>query len=192
MEDFKKGRIKVLTNCGLFTEGIDIVKLDAVQLLRPTKSLALYLQMVGRCLRVSKDKKKAIILDHANNFENHGLPSDKREWTLDTKKKDNDEGGTVGTKTCPECFLVLSSMAKVCPSCGHKFVVVKPRIVEEVDGELVELDRKKEIMKRKQEVHACKSFEELVELGKSRGYSRPKGWAKHVMAAREAKKKKSQ
>jgi superfamily II DNA or RNA helicase len=83
MSAFREGRIRVLTNCALFDEGLDIPGLDGVILARPTASLGRYLQMVGRALRPSPDKDHASIIDLAGNWERHGLPDDERGWGLD-------------------------------------------------------------------------------------------------------------
>jgi superfamily II DNA or RNA helicase len=83
MSAFREGSVKVLTNCALFDEGLDIPGLDGVILARPTSSLGRYLQMVGRALRPSPDKPHATIIDLAGNWERHGLPDDERVWGLD-------------------------------------------------------------------------------------------------------------
>lgn len=79
---FRNGNIKILSNVGIINEGFDLPDCDAVQLARPTKSLTLYLQQVGRCLRPHYDKNHAIILDNAGCWIEHGLPSIDREWSL--------------------------------------------------------------------------------------------------------------
>ena len=83
MTAFREGRIRVLSNCALFDEGLDIPGLDAVILARPTASLSRFLQMVGRSLRPSPDKPHASIIDLAGNWTRHGLPDDDRVWSLD-------------------------------------------------------------------------------------------------------------
>jgi superfamily II DNA or RNA helicase len=87
MEAFRTGAIRVLSNCALFTEGLDVAGIEAVILARPTKSLGLWLQMVGRALRPSPGKEYAIIIDLGGNWERFGLPADDREWTLDGIEK---------------------------------------------------------------------------------------------------------
>lgn len=87
IDAFRNGRLTVLTNCALITEGFDVPDCGAVQLVRPTKSLALYLQMVGRALRPADGKDNAIILDHGENVMRHGFPDDPREWELTTTKR---------------------------------------------------------------------------------------------------------
>lgn len=83
LEKFKQGKIWVLSNCALFDEGLDIPALESVQIAKPTKSLTRWLQMVGRSLRPFEGKENAVILDHTKNWAIHGLPTRKREWTLD-------------------------------------------------------------------------------------------------------------
>jgi len=78
---FRHGHTLILCNCNIITEGFDLPEIEVVQLARPTQSLALYLQMVGRALRY-KPNKTAIILDHANNWQIHGSPKDDFTWTL--------------------------------------------------------------------------------------------------------------
>lgn len=79
---FQSGELLVLTNCGIISEGFDVPGVEAVQILRPTKSEALYLQQVGRALRVAPGKEYAIILDHTQNWQLHGLPDEERVWSL--------------------------------------------------------------------------------------------------------------
>lgn len=86
MEAFKVGSIKVLCNCNLFDEGLDLNGIEAVILARPTAALSRFLQSVGRSLRPSEDKPNAVIIDLAGNYERHGFPCDDRDWTLDGVK----------------------------------------------------------------------------------------------------------
>lgn len=87
INQFKSGEIKILSNYGLITEGFDVPGCEVVQIARPTQSLGLYLQMVGRGLRPADGKPHAIILDHAGVVFAHGFPDDPREWSLDGCKK---------------------------------------------------------------------------------------------------------
>lgn len=80
IERFKSGEIKVLVNVDIFTEGFDCPDVSFIQLARPTKSLALYLQQVGRGLRISKGKIKTIILDNVGLYNYFGLPDADRKW----------------------------------------------------------------------------------------------------------------
>lgn len=80
IEDFKRGKIKVLCNVDIFSEGFDCPDIEFVQLARPTKSLSLYLQQVGRGLRISEGKKKVIFLDNVGLYNRFGVPAAPRFW----------------------------------------------------------------------------------------------------------------
>ena len=80
IEAFKKGDIQVLVNVDIFSEGFDCPDVEFVQLTRPTLSLAKYLQMVGRGLRVAKGKKNCVIIDNVGLYRVFGLPSQVWNW----------------------------------------------------------------------------------------------------------------
>lgn len=82
VNDFRNNKFKILCNVNIFTEGFDCPDVDAVQLARPTKSLTLFLQQVGRCMRPFQDKQYGIVLDNAGLWKEHGLPKMERNWTL--------------------------------------------------------------------------------------------------------------
>ncbi|GHT75560.1 hypothetical protein AGMMS50262_11190 [Bacteroidia bacterium] len=84
---FREGRIKVLSNVDIVSEGFDVPDCEAVQLARPTQSLGLYLQQVGRCMRPAENKSEGIILDNAGLWLEHGFCQQDRVWTLEGKKK---------------------------------------------------------------------------------------------------------
>ena len=77
---FRKGEVTILLNVNIFSEGFDCPDLEFVQLARPTKSLSMYLQQVGRGLRISDGKEKVIILDNVGLFNKFGFPSARRKW----------------------------------------------------------------------------------------------------------------
>ncbi|MCQ8279885.1 DEAD/DEAH box helicase [Acetobacteraceae bacterium KSS8] len=100
LDDLAAGRIQVLTAADVVSEGVDIPAVAGAILLRPTCSVGLYLQQVGRALRPKPDGSRAIILDHVGNARKHGFPSDPRNWTLDgSKPKD-----AVKIRTCDTCL----------------------------------------------------------------------------------------
>lgn len=94
-DDFRDGKILVLCNVGIATEGVDIPGVECVQAVRPTKALWMYLQMVGRGSRIAPGKENYIFLDHANWIVEHGVPNADRKWTLKGKKKNADSGQKV-------------------------------------------------------------------------------------------------
>jgi superfamily II DNA or RNA helicase len=186
LSEFSKGRIQVLASCDLISEGFDVPAIEAAILLRPTQSLGLYLQQVGRALRTFPGKTEAVILDHAGNVKRHGLPDEDRVWSLDgSPKRKGAQRSEVPVKTCGACFATVASAATHC-ACGFEFPVIK-REVEHVEGELQEVDLTTVVRQRRQEQSRAQSFDELVAIGKSRGMRRAELWAKHVIRARHAK-----
>jgi DNA repair protein RadD len=187
LADLGVGRIQVLTSCQLIGEGVDVPSVTGCQLLRPTKSVSLHLQMVGRCLR-PQEGKTAVILDHVGNYTRPGLCHhlNPPEWTLDGVVKKKKEAA-MSVKECPECQAAMVSTARSCPECGHEFVV-EPRVIEVVKGELREVSAE-EVARRqlRAEQRKCGSLEELVAHGIRAGMKNPQGWARHVMAARSMK-----
>lgn len=190
---FRNGQVQVLCNVDLFGEGFDLPAIECAILLRPTQSLGLYLQQVGRALRPFPGKKEAIILDHAGNCERHGLPDEDRDWSLSGAGSNGRKGNadSASVRICKRCFAAQPFGTKVCKICGTTFEV-QSREVDHVEGDLEEVD--KELFRRQQRriQGQAKTFEELVELGKQKGYASPYGWAKHIMRAREAKKSRNQ
>jgi superfamily II DNA or RNA helicase len=86
VQEFRDGHIRILCNVNIFTEGFDCPDVEVVILARPTKSLALYLQQVGRVMRPSEGKEYGYILDNANLMEEHGSPIQDFHWTLDATR----------------------------------------------------------------------------------------------------------
>ncbi len=166
--------VAVFSNVDLVSEGFDVPGIDAVFLLRPTASLGLYLQQVGRALRPATGKT-ALIVDHVGNYTRHGLPDDPRVWSLDGAAKA--EPSTLKIKTCARCYAVERVWAARCSQCGAAFVAVaQPREVAQVEGELAEVDVAALRRARAFEEHRCTTFEQLVALGVARGYKA--GWAR--------------
>ncbi len=181
---FSAGRIHVLTSCDLVSEGFDLPAVEVAILLRPTQSLALHLQQMGRALRPFPGKEAAIILDHAGNTARHGLPDDPRAWSLDGKdarKKKEGERATA-IKVCPKCFAAVLSAVTECPECDHKFIA--ERVVAQVEGTLTEVDVAVQRAAAKRAQGNAVSYDELVALGRSRGYRNPTAWARYVWNAR--------
>ncbi|MGE4259239.1 MAG: DEAD/DEAH box helicase [Candidatus Babeliales bacterium] len=183
LDALASGKLKVLTSCELIGEGLDIPAVTAVIMLRPTLSLSVYLQQIGRALRPADNKPYAIILDHAGNTHRHGLPTEPREWTLEGRPKGKRrsqlrDGPEI--RQCPKCFYVHEPQP-ICPNCNHAYQI-KERKIKQIEGELVELSRssfKTERAKRR-------SFEDLQKFAKAKGYK--PGWAWRVYNARKRKR----
>jgi DNA repair protein RadD len=131
------GDLKVLTSCALIGEGVDVPSVGGCILLRPTASVGLHLQMIGRCLR-PQPGKTAVILDHVGNVPRLGHHLEERDWTLDGLRK-RDREAAPSVKVCPQCFATSISTAQVCRECGHVFAPPERRELKQVDGELVEM-----------------------------------------------------
>jgi len=141
IEDLGKGKIHVLTSCDIISEGTDIPILAGVILLRPTNSLSLHRQQIGRSLRIYPGKKYAYILDHVGNSFRHGFPEDIIDWKL-TKDIIQYEP-LVQKKSCPMCFRAHKPR-KYCPDCGYEYKTEGgKRLPKEVEGELQILNKEK-------------------------------------------------
>lgn len=155
------GRLHVLTSCDIISEGTDIPTVTAAILLRPTQSLSLHLQQIGRVLRpiyaegfdlettegrlsamAAGPKPRAVILDHVGNLNRHGYAEDPRAWTLDSSKtrraRKKDDLVEVKVRQCPACYCCHGPLLTVCPNCGHRHET-KVREIRTVEGTLVEL-----------------------------------------------------
>ena len=183
---FAAGNLQVLVTVDVVSEGFDIPAAGCAILLRPTQSLGLYLQQVGRVLRPAPNKAAAIVLDHVGNVHRHGWPDDFREWSLDDRERrtrangDGDAAPTV--RTCPECFAAFKP-APLCPCCGAA-CAPPPRLIRQQDGELRELKRKA-VQQRVSERKKAQTLQQLIAVGQARGMRNPVGWAKHVHNARQ-------
>jgi superfamily II DNA or RNA helicase len=191
IRDFSAHRLHLMTSCDLVSEGFDVPGMVGALLLRPTQSLALNLQQVGRSLRICDGKTHAVILDHVGNSARHGLPDDDREWSLEgrEKKKKTKDPDDVAIKQCKKCYAISRATALVCRECGHPFEG-QPRVIAEKEGELQEVDPKLERLKFIQDRAAAQDLDELIKVGKLRGFNNPVGWAKHILSARAEKRAK--
>ena len=166
------GEIQVLTACDLLTEGVDSPSVRASILLRPTKSLIVYIQSAGRALRPKPDGSTALILDHAGSFMKFGLIDDDREWTLEGRKKRARAGdgiAAVPVRQCSRCYLAHKP-APVCPGCGFVYLV-EVRKPEVIAGELAVIDAAALRRVRQKEEREARTYKQLCDLAKKRQYS---------------------
>lgn len=117
---FKAGQLRALTSMDVLTTGYDEPAIDAIAMLRPTKSTGLYVQMVGRGFRLHASKVNTLVLDFAGNVESHG-PVD-----AITVERAADAGLTAGehaapSKVCPMCQEIVFLGARTCPACEFAF-----------------------------------------------------------------------
>ena len=178
----RAGRLDLVACAQLWIAGVDVPEIDAVIWLRPTASLTAWLQGNGRGLRIAPGKTDLLVLDHVGNCGRLDHPLVVHEWKLDGRvKRDREKAPSV--KVCPRCFAAMASVARVCQECGHEFAP-EVRELRTVPGELVELAARA----RKREQGSAQTLEDLIMLGRQRGMKNPHGWAKHVLAARMARR----
>ena len=179
---FDAGQVQVLVTVDVVSEGFDIPAASCAILLRPTQSLGLYLQQVGRVLRPAPGKQAAVVLDHVGNVHRHGWPDDPRQWSLEGVSRRAGTGGLAAptVRTCPQCFAAFKPQP-VCPCCGHEQPAPKTRPMRQVDGELQEL-RREGVRQRVAERRKARTLPQLLALAKQRGYS--PAWAYKVHNAR--------
>jgi len=141
--EFRKGQIEVLCNVNIFSEGFDCPDVEFIQLARPTKSHALYLQQVGRGFRKTDDKDKVIILDNVGLYNKFGLPSEEIDWNkyfagnggTETRVKEN-------SKSSKEVFFIEEGdeeVIKISTTATEEQISSQYKIVE--DFPLITLKR---------------------------------------------------
>lgn len=192
MDDFRNGTVKVLCNVDLVSEGFNVPDCSCVILLRPTKSLVVYLQQSMRCMRYRKDKQ-AVIIDQVGNFELFGLPDSYHMWNLEDRKH---KSHNIGVVTCDYCYAAFSftTLLKLpvhydkdnkryvnCPNC--QLPIYLPNLINK-KGQL-EMSNDDELTTIKQfkfttnyealkNPHNMKTRAELEKFAKAKGYK--KGW----------------
>lgn len=144
----ERGETSIIINCFLMSYGVDVPSVECIVLGRPTRSLTMYLQMVGRGLRPSLEtgKTACIIIDHGHVVENLGLPQSDFAWTLDSARNVNTEALKANSRksadekprTCGQCtaLWLTSEQGNACPSCGWAPALkAKPIGVQDADLE---------------------------------------------------------
>ena len=140
LADLALGKLLIVSNCGILSEGYDNPAISVCIQARPTMSLSLHLQQIGRVLRPHPDKVVAKVLDHAGNTLRHGFASDDHLVDLSKgigQKKDPQE--KIPTlRTCSQCYAVLPAGMTECPSCGAQLGAL-PKPVKTAAGNLREV-----------------------------------------------------
>ena len=191
LDSFRSGEFAVLCNVGIISEGVSIDEVSCCLLLRPTESVALGIQQMMRCMRYLPGKT-AKIIDFVGNYTRIGLPDDERVWSLGEplkRKPRTDGNGDFYIRSCPQCYMTFKT-APICPFCGAEYPLHPREIKAHEDIELrritaedmarVEAEKKKARM----EQGRAQTFEELVAIGKARGFKNPAYWAAQVMRGR--------
>lgn len=197
---FARREILVVCFCTMLEFGFDLSQYSGMDVciesgsdLKPSKSLSSMCQWWGRLLRYKN--YPAIINDHVNNFLEHEYPCTPREWTLEDREQGKRATGEKVTpvKQCVLCHF-CSRPSPVCPNCGH-VREVKSRELDEVEGALVEVDRKalkfereKEAKDRMRRQQQARTLDELIAFAKAEGYKAPEFYASKIFTARKAKR----
>lgn len=179
IDGLTSGRYRILTFCDLISEGTDIPRIECVILLRRTKSITLFLQVIGRGLRWLPGKGDLIIIDAVGNYYDHGFPDEEHEWALEYDKKKAKKKPKPVTN-CEKCFRQYSSKPR-CPRCNTE-TPSHESAPTQIDGELVKADPETMKHARKEERKQLKTLEDLENYARIKGYK--KGWARHIWEAR--------
>jgi len=173
------GETLILSNVALLAEGWDSPRVETIILARPTKSLARYIQMVGRVLRPYEGKESALILDHAGVTETLGFHDEVRDMTLDDGKPKTaakkPEKEKPLPKPCPACSYMRQIGDRLCPKCGYVFY--KKNAIEVEEGELKKIERKSKDKPKVQRDDKQEYYSWLISERRERGYQ--SGWIAH-------------
>ena len=178
-----KGDLEVVVNCQVLTEGFDLPDVGCIVLARPTKSMGLYRQMVGRGLRPAPGKDHVIIVDHSGATFRHGFVEDEVPWTLDEDTKAaapaheaRSAASTSLLLACTNCSAIRTA-GKPCPQCG--FMPRRPGEYLHVrDGDLARLERDGSLRHHEYSAEQRVMFQAmLAHIARERGYR--SGWVSH-------------
>jgi superfamily II DNA or RNA helicase len=193
---FGNGGLHILTNCEIATRGTDIPRVVGAIILRPTESLALHRQIMGRVLRLFPGKTRAVILDHVGNVWRHGFAETQIPWTLEGKKSSKHQKAEpeVQIRQCPECYAVFPP-APVCPTagCGYVFPAPKeqPKVVAGNLQQVGAADIAKVAVVVPQTAEDCRTLPQLIAFGRARGYKNAGWWARKTLESRRSKSKRA-
>mgnify|MGYP000178535783 FL=1 len=150
LADLRAGRVQIVWNCQLFTEGTDVPEVKAIILCRPTLSRALAFQMLGRGMRPAAHTGFAdcVVLDHAGVLPIHGHPLEPQDYSLTATRKKG--VGPAQTKNCPECGETVALGATAC-ACGYTWEREERKAPVVVPGQLVEVQARPGLVLRAQD-----------------------------------------
>lgn len=176
------GETSVIWNVGVLTEGWDCPAVSTCLLARPTKSVGLFIQMVGRIRRPVPGKVICRLHDHAGAVFQHGHPDADRDYSLtfDPKKHRaqlaEDDDGQGPLRRCSACCAIFDATLGACPECGH--TNSNPRKLKQLAGVAIPLEEAEQKDAALIPWAVRRSFyEERVAVAKKRGFNKPHGWA---------------
>lgn len=177
------GETEVVSNVGVLTEGWDCPAVEICILARPTQSVALYLQMVGRVLRPAPGKTTARIHDHAGAVLMHGLPGMERDVSLTADVSVRGKGGrqVAPLKQCLGCYAIFESRSRACPMCGWEPEAPKLR---EVTSDLREIS-----LDQVGQGSPLQAIQAAIEKAATRQVTREEAREEYVRLARQARAK---
>lgn len=181
IDDFERGAIQILCNVDLCGEGLSINAIECVILLRPTQSLAVYIQQVGRGLRTWPGKQELTILDHVGATERFGMIDEPREWTLEGDSAKRAKEPAPSVRVCAKCFAASSARARACIECGAEFPVKARQEPDERAGELVELTAEELAKNKEKQWIGYATLDQLIAYGKSKGYAKNWPYVRYAM-----------
>jgi superfamily II DNA or RNA helicase len=178
LQRFETGETTILCNCGIVSEGFDLPAIECAQIVRPTKSLTLWLQMVGRALRTTKSKTHAVIIEHTKNWRTLGLPDEEQEWSLEPVSLAKKEFFYQQCSNCNHAFRPLPHEVKAqkceCPNCKNVILFETGKgVVDAVGattGRIVEAVTEETKLDLKANPEHKKSIDRLYDLAIQHGY----------------------
>jgi DNA repair protein RadD len=189
LADLAAGRIDVVTNCMVLTEGWDMPEVGCCVLARPTRKMGLYRQMIGRVLRPAAGKPDAIVIDHSGAVHRHGFVEDPVQWTLNPERHAENpthasrSDGDVRSRLldCSQCG-ALRVGGEPCRHCGFK-PAPPPKHLSVIDGDLGRVERNRTVAVRQFSPEEMASWHgQLSAIAQKRGYK--PGWIAHKFKER--------
>jgi DNA repair protein RadD len=183
LADLAAGKVEVVCNCGILTEGFDAPNVGCIIMARPTKSVVLFRQMIGRGLRTAPGKTHCLVLDHSGAVFRHGFAEDRVEWALhEDRRAENATQSARSARhetslcTCPECSAVRMQ-GQPCTACGWR-PQPKAQAVDVANGDLRQVDRARRSLPNEWTPETREQFHrQLIYIANERGYQQ--GWASH-------------
>lgn len=134
---FREGQVRCLTSVNVLSVGFNVPNVDLIALLRPTASARLYIQQVGRGFRLAEGKENCLVLDFAGNVKRHGpidMVEDNERQASEKNEDDEDVGGEIAAKVCPQCQSLMPIRVMECRDCGH---IWEPETKHEAEAAIV-------------------------------------------------------
>lgn len=171
-QDLAEERLLMLSSCNVISIGFDVPAVEVGLLLRPTLSLALHYQQIGRVMRISPQtgKTHGIILDQSGNLQRLGFPEDVQRYELPTgesaQKRSPLEDRPVG-KQCPQCQRTVATVQMKCPGCGFDWAAERPLYTHD----LIQLMSREQLRQIEDQPTRYRIFQAFRQRGYQRGYA---------------------